>query len=90
MCDVPETMGRQDRERGRVRRIPVEWRGGERLGGREERGRGTVKSTLEVEVEHLKFKAYLTYRVNSRLAWVRKSNGASWEKKRKKKKTLGW
>lgn len=54
--------------------------------GREGRkGRGTVKSTLEVEVEHLKFKAYLTYRVNSRLAWVRKSNGASWEKKRKTK-----
>lgn len=38
MCDVPETMGRQDRERGRVRRIPVEWRGGERLGEKEERG----------------------------------------------------
>jgi hypothetical protein len=45
-----------------------------------------VKSTLEVEVEHLKFQAYLAYRVSSRLAWVRKSNGASREKKKTKNK----
>lgn len=34
MFDVPERVGRQDRKRGRVKGIPVEWRGGQRLGGR--------------------------------------------------------
>jgi hypothetical protein len=58
--------------------------------GREGRkGRGTVKSTLEVEVEHLKFKAYLAYRLNSRLVWVGNQMVPHGKRKGKKKKHWG-
>mgnify|MGYP001109786639 CR=1 FL=1 len=74
LCSQESGKARQRKRESKEDSSRMEGRG---KAGREGRkGRGTVKSTLEVEVEHLKFQAYLAYRVSSRLAWVRKSNGA--------------